>query len=569
MARALLLSSTVAVVFGFCFLTPCAAQENVVFRRGDVNADGVVDVADAAYLKEWLLGGGPEPSCLDAADADDSGGTAEAMIVDAVRILNYLYLGGPPTSSPGPVQCGPDPTDDSTSCLSYAACGEVPSKPDDPRFELRFAPAGPVEATELSEEADVAVELCTNEAVQGWSLSFVVSGPACAIHGATTAGTVGGLANVPPGLRDREASFEKTELIDPDRNGGATGVVSMAYLSFFVGTSLPPGGGTGVDCASPVPLVRVALESTEPTEPGACFPCTFAFQDGLGGSGEAVANRVVVGGESFRPMTNSVATVEVCNRPNILFHLDDATGSPGAPVGVPFTVRSDRETSGFSYSIDFDETILEGTGTRKLWQETGGGPPYEFERFEINNTDGFLVGAAILSFSDTGAVIPPNEDVALLEFDLLVRPEAPIGETSLVFEDGGQGTGGAVRNKLIAGGQEITPETAGSFVFVGALLRIVPDASPFRRGDANGSDVIDVSDATATLNYLFLGGTRPRCHDAADADDNGEINVTDPIYFLNFLFLGGDPLPPPNAATGPGLDPTPDRLGCLTIGPTD
>ena len=58
--------------------------------------------------------------CQDAADSDDNG---QLNITDGVRILNYLFLGGPAPPAPGPDSCGPDPTsdDDLPTCV-YTAC---------------------------------------------------------------------------------------------------------------------------------------------------------------------------------------------------------------------------------------------------------------------------------------------------------------------------------------------------------------------------------------------------------------------------------------------------------------
>jgi hypothetical protein len=80
---------------------------------------------------------------------------------------------------------------------------------------------------------------------------------------------------------------------------------------------------------------------------------------------------------------------------------------------------------------------------------------------------------------------------------------------------------------------------------------------PFRRGDADGSGKLDLTDAIFTLQFLFMGGTTPTCMDAADSDDSGKLDLTDAIYSLQFQFMGG----PPPAAPGPttcGPDPTPD-----------
>jgi hypothetical protein len=83
----------------------------------------------------------------------------------------------------------------------------------------------------------------------------------------------------------------------------------------------------------------------------------------------------------------------------------------------------------------------------------------------------------------------------------------------------------------------------------------------FVRGDANADGNVDLSDAVATLNYLFLGGEEPKCLDAADADDSGDLLITDAIFHLGVLFLGQGSFPPPSPDCGP--DPTEDELGCL------
>ena len=67
----------------------------------------------------------------------------------------------------------------------------------------------------------------------------------------------------------------------------------------------------------------------------------------------------------------------------------------------------------------------------------------------------------------------------------------------------------------------------------------------FRRGDTNGDGQVDLSDGIATLTFLFTGGERPGCADAADADDSGNIDLSDGIYTFQYLFIGGAPPPPP------------------------
>jgi hypothetical protein len=78
----------------------------------------------------------------------------------------------------------------------------------------------------------------------------------------------------------------------------------------------------------------------------------------------------------------------------------------------------------------------------------------------------------------------------------------------------------------------------------------------FRRGDADGSGKIDITDAVATLMFLFMGGTAPECKDAADSDDSGKLDITDAVSSLMFQFMGGTP-PAPPGPTSCGVDPTP------------
>lgn len=93
-----------------------------------------------------------------------------------------------------------------------------------------------------------------------------------------------------------------------------------------------------------------------------------------------------------------------------------------------------------------------------------------------------------------------------------------------------------------------------------AEVTLAPSAPPFRRGDADGSGALDISDGVFGLNFLFLGGPSPSCLDAFDTDDSGELSINDGIGIFNFLFLGGAAPAEPFAACG--ADPTDDALSC-------
>jgi PKD repeat protein len=77
----------------------------------------------------------------------------------------------------------------------------------------------------------------------------------------------------------------------------------------------------------------------------------------------------------------------------------------------------------------------------------------------------------------------------------------------------------------------------------------------FRRGDADGSGKLDLTDAISTLQFLYMGYTAPACKDAADTDDSGKLDLTDAISSLQFQFMGGTPPADPGPANC-GPDPT-------------
>ena len=90
------------------------------FRRGDVNVDGAVNIADAITVLGHLFAGAPAPSCLDAADANDDGAV---NIADAITILGHLFAQAGDLPDPFK-ECGEDPTEDELDCLSFAPCEE-------------------------------------------------------------------------------------------------------------------------------------------------------------------------------------------------------------------------------------------------------------------------------------------------------------------------------------------------------------------------------------------------------------------------------------------------------------
>jgi len=85
----------------------CDRPPEAVFKRGDVDGLGTIDISDPIVLLGYMFQGGTAPGCLDAADADDN---AALELTDAIYLLSYQFLAGPEPLPPGARTCGPDPT---------------------------------------------------------------------------------------------------------------------------------------------------------------------------------------------------------------------------------------------------------------------------------------------------------------------------------------------------------------------------------------------------------------------------------------------------------------------------
>ena len=98
-----------------CLFSP-DCNLNPYFSRGDTNGDGGFDIADAINLLTYLFGSG-SVSCLSACDSNDDG---SVDVADAITILAALFSGGELPPTPGPGNCGPDPTSDTLGCEESA-----------------------------------------------------------------------------------------------------------------------------------------------------------------------------------------------------------------------------------------------------------------------------------------------------------------------------------------------------------------------------------------------------------------------------------------------------------------
>lgn len=77
------------------------------------------------------------------------------------------------------------------------------------------------------------------------------------------------------------------------------------------------------------------------------------------------------------------------------------------------------------------------------------------------------------------------------------------------------------------------------FLLVGVVSAGGLGCFSWKRGDVNGDNAVDISDALNILGFLFQDGIPPACINAADVDANSIIDISDGIYLLSYLFSGG------------------------------
>jgi hypothetical protein len=100
--------------------TALPGTEEPLFRRGDVNADTVVNIADPIHSVGCLFLGSECTECADAGDSNDDG---DYDIADPIHTLLWLFNSGRDPPAPGPFLCGDDLTgDDALPDCTYDSC---------------------------------------------------------------------------------------------------------------------------------------------------------------------------------------------------------------------------------------------------------------------------------------------------------------------------------------------------------------------------------------------------------------------------------------------------------------
>lgn len=66
-----------------------------------------------------------------------------------------------------------------------------------------------------------------------------------------------------------------------------------------------------------------------------------------------------------------------------------------------------------------------------------------------------------------------------------------------------------------------------------------PEAACYACGDANGDDIVNITDAVYLIQFIFNSGPTPCPYIAADSNCDEIVNITDAVYLIQYIFNGG------------------------------
>ena len=180
---------------------------------------------------------------------------------------------------------------------------------------------------------------------------------------------------------------------------------------------------------------------------------------------------------------------------------------------------------------------------------------------QFNDKETYFEVGVIFEFPGADATVddvflPPGQNQTLLNLVFDVSEDALEGATTQITLLNNTALSPVI-NIFTVDGFSRFPVLRSSSVEI--IVLVPPYLRPFRRGDVDANDTVDITDAVNILNFLFAGGAQPPCMDAADVQDTGKVDISAAVSLLGYLFLGGAQPAVPFPVRG--LDPSPDALG--------
>jgi hypothetical protein len=488
------------------------------FVRGDANGDGLVSVADADCIADYLYNGGPEPLCVPAANAYPD---TTINVFDLFEVLaQVIGISNIPAEDRVPPayrlsRCSPDLA--ATPLLDtgvWVSLDDVVASGRDIAVPLRvWGRTGKLHAW------------CLTVTYPPESLEFVRMAPAYTsrqpdvfMPNDIAPGTV--RLMVFYAIEQREENCYSVsngtkiaDIVFRRRGQDATAAVNIAgshgaaELTFGPEATFPAvaGGTVFLTGGVPAPPSNLAVESDENQvhlswENGAAYQAVFIERDG--------ATLAVLDGQT-RAFDDAAPSGELTYR---VRGYQGGVRSPGAFAPVA------------RWSVPPPENLItrENQHGQLVLQWKNGGA---YDALRVCRNGALL---AELPGSDTNFVIADQPPVIVV-----------YSVCGLVAHD-------RSRFASIATG----PSAAGG---------------PFVRGDANWDGTVSLMDVVYTRRYLFFDGESPWCPDAADATDDGVIDIEDVLHTLSVIYFGwrnGPAMIFPEPYPVPGTDPTPDDLLC-------
>ena len=343
------------------------------------------------------------------------------------------------------------------------------------------------------------------------------------------------------------------ECFETELGSDATTIIDFFQSSItpdgFTNAAAPPLSGptlpTGLGYE-----IAVARYQVLPTAP-LSTPTALQFCDTLVSGSLPTSTVVVIDGASVVPdQVAHLLTVEPTLPPRFRFiapelavFVDSDTGL--ATCEVPLIIDQietgigDAAVEAFSMRIAHSSALVEVVSVVPVLPFSA-----EFIQTQLGgNSSGW--GIDVL-FDTSGTLTQVFHDetavVATLETDPMIFAGASGPPLSLGLRWNEFVPGVAIESAIVVGGVSSPP-----FVTIDGRLDffVVPPATPFRRGDVNGSGIVDIADGIAILNALFLEGSTGPCPRALDANADDGVDLADAITVLAYLFQGAPPLPAP------------------------
>ncbi|HIA27935.1 MAG TPA: hypothetical protein EYN79_07430 [Planctomycetes bacterium] len=323
----------------------------------------------------------------------------------------------------------------------------------------------------------------------------------------------------------------------------------LGYMTVGVVIDLTPPLDSVIPAGSGLTLLNADLTVNNATPLGTVTDLVLPLYSGGSPPVQAVVVQNTATG--YQPMREN-GTFSVISSITMQMVAPDATAPAGSTLNHYIVANTEIDTGGYSFGIDFGESMLtlnsvdlDGTDAEAA----------QFFAHSIDNEVGggwYTVGVVMDLTPPLDSALPAGTGITISHANFSVDPGASVGAVSAFEFDGNLTTPPINIVFSTTTGSSIPAQT-----FDGIFE--VSEGAIFVRGDTDLGGTVDIGDAITTLNYLFIGGAL-FCLDAGDANDSGALDIGDGIWVLNYLFIQGPP--PAQPFPDPGVDTTPDNLGC-------